>query len=59
MFPLAFVAYLPAAVLLNRTGELAVPAWLAWASPAVGGLLTFLAYRFWRWQSRYYTSSGH
>jgi ABC-2 type transport system permease protein len=59
LFPLAFVAYLPASVLLNRTGELTVPSWLAWGSPVVGGALLFLAYRFWSWQSRYYTSPGH
>jgi ABC-2 type transport system permease protein len=59
LFPHAFVAYLPASVLLNRTGELTVPSWLAWGSPVVGGALLFLAYRFWSWQSRYYTSPGH
>jgi ABC-2 type transport system permease protein len=59
LFPLAFVAYLPASVLLSRTGELAVPTWLAWSSPLVGGGLLFLAYRLWSWQSRYYTSPGH
>ena len=59
VFPLAFVAYLPASVLMGRAGELAVPAWLAWGSPAVGGLLLALAYGFWTWQSRSYSSSGH
>jgi len=59
VFPLAFVAYLPSTVLLDRTGELAVPAWLAWGSPMVGALLLTAAYWFWSRQSRHYTSSGH
>lgn len=59
VFPLAFVAYLPSTVLLGRTGELAVPVWLAWGSPVVGGLLLTSALLFWNRQSRYYTSSGH
>jgi len=44
---------------MDRTGELAVPAWLAWGSPVVGGGLLALAYVFWTAQSRHYTSSGH
>jgi len=59
VFPLAFVAYLPSTVLLDRTGELAVPAWLAWGSPVVGGVLLAGAYLFWSRQSRHYKSSGH
>lgn len=57
--PLAFVAYVPAAVLLGRTGELAVPAPVAYVAPVLGGVLIALAYRFWRYQSRFYSSSGH
>lgn len=57
--PLAFVAYLPAAVLLGRTGELAVPPVVAYLAPLLGGVLMVLAYRFWRYQSRFYVSSGH
>jgi ABC-2 type transport system permease protein len=57
--PLAFVAYLPAAVLLGRTGELAVPALVAYLAPLLGAVLIVLAYRFWRYQSRFYTSTGH
>lgn len=59
VMPLAFVAYLPAAVLLGRTGELSVPAPVAFLAPLLGGVLIVLAYRFWRSQSRYYASSGH
>ncbi|WP_310728624.1 ABC-2 family transporter protein [Streptomyces sp. N2A] len=59
LFPLAFVAYLPATMLLNREEELAVPSWLGWGAPAAGVLLMYAAYRFWVWQSRSYESSGH
>lgn len=59
VLPVAFVAYLPATVLLNRAGELAVPAWLAWCSPLIGAPLFALAYLFWTHQSRHYSSSGH
>lgn len=59
VMPLAFVAYLPAAVLLGRTGELSVPAPVAYLAPLLGGVLIVLAYKFWRYQSRFYTSSGH
>jgi ABC-2 type transport system permease protein len=35
VLPIAFVAYLPAAVLTGRVASTGVPAWLAYASPAV------------------------
>lgn len=57
--PLAFVAYLPATVLLGRTGELSVPEWLAYAAPAAGVALFAGAYKLWMHQTRNYTSSGH
>jgi ABC-2 type transport system permease protein len=59
VFPLAFIAYFPATVLLGRTDELAVPGWLAALSPAVGLLLLLAAYAFWRSQIRHYASTGH
>jgi ABC-2 type transport system permease protein len=40
VFPMAFIAYLPATMLLDRTDELPIPAWLAAVSPC-GGLLVF------------------
>ena len=39
-FPMAFIAYLPATVLLGRTDQLPIPAWLAAISPC-GGLIVF------------------
>ncbi|MFE2290537.1 ABC transporter permease [Streptomyces sp. NPDC059452] len=59
VFPLAFVAYLPATVLMDRGEELAVPEWLAWGAPGIGVVLMYAAYRFWERQSRHYESSGH
>ncbi|SDS36307.1 ABC transporter permease [Microlunatus soli] len=59
VFPLAFIAYFPASVLLGRTDELATPAWLALLAPAAGILTTITAYAFWRHQSRHYSSAGH
>ncbi len=36
LLPVAFVAYLPAAVLTGRVASTGVPEWLAYASPAAG-----------------------
>jgi ABC-2 type transport system permease protein len=57
--PIAFIAYLPATVLLGRTGELAVPPALAYLAPVVGAALFALAYSFWSSQLRHYQSAGH
>ncbi|GLF92630.1 ABC transporter permease [Streptomyces yaizuensis] len=56
--PVAFVAYVPASVLLDRTGDLPVPAVLAWAAPAIGFLWLYAAYRIWGRQMRHYQSTG-
>ena len=56
--PVAFVAYFPASALLNRTGELVVPAWIAWIAPALGVALFGVALGIWRKASRGYQSSG-
>lgn len=58
VLPVAFVAYLPATVLLDRTGDLSVAPWLAWGSPLAGPVLLFLAYLGWRRQIHHYTSTG-
>jgi ABC-2 type transport system permease protein len=58
VFPLAFIAYFPATVLLGRTEELIAPAWLAVFAPLVGALLMAAGYLFWRRQTRHYSSSG-
>lgn len=59
VIPLAFLAYFPASVLLDRTGELAVPPWIAALAPLAGAVLLGAGYVFWRHQTRHYSSSGH
>lgn len=56
--PVAFVAYFPASALLDRTGELVVPGWLAWIAPVVGVVVFGGALGIWRRASRGYQSSG-
>jgi ABC-2 type transport system permease protein len=56
--PVAFVAYLPASVILDRTGGLHVASWLGVAAPLVGVVLFTLAVRLWHRQSRHYQSAG-
>lgn len=59
VLPIAFVAYFPASVLLNKTDQLAVPAWLAMIAPLVGLCLFLIAVRIWRWQTANYQSAGN
>lgn len=56
--PLAFIAYVPAAVLLDATGQLTVPIALAYASPLVGAALFGGALLVWRGCINHYQSSG-
>jgi len=58
LVPVAFVAYIPSSVLLDRVGGLHVPAPVAWGAPVVGAIWFYAAYRLWRWQLRGYQSSG-
>lgn len=56
--PVAFIAFLPASVLLDREDGLAVSPWLAYCSPLVGVGLFVLAYQWWRREVRHYASAG-
>lgn len=56
--PLAFVAYLPATVVLGKTAELLVPVWFAAAAPLAGPLLLWAGWAFFMRQSRHYESPG-
>ena len=58
LLPVAFVAYLPAAVLTGRVASAGVPEWLAYASPAAGPLLYILARYAWYRSLRHYESVG-
>lgn len=56
--PVAFIAYLPAAVITGRTATTGVPHWLALGAP-VAGLLFFLAAKsLWYRSLRWYQSVG-
>lgn len=57
-FPLGFIAYLPATVLLGRAGEMPLPEAVAWLSPAAGWVLLPLALAFFRRMARHYQSPG-
>jgi viologen exporter family transport system permease protein len=59
VLPLAFAAYLPAAVLLHRTTDLFVPLWLGFAAPAIGIVLYLAAAALFHQQTRSYSSPGH
>ncbi|MET8004214.1 ABC transporter permease [Nonomuraea glycinis] len=59
VLPVAFVAFFPAAVLLEHDWEIGFSLWLPVMSPCVGIFLFILAYRFWIGQMRNYQSSGH
>ncbi|MGB3330412.1 MAG: ABC-2 family transporter protein [Thermomicrobiales bacterium] len=58
VIPVAFVAWVPAAVLLGRTGELPVPAWVAWCIPLLGGAMMAGAWWLFLRESRRYQSTG-
>jgi ABC-2 type transport system permease protein len=57
--PVAFVAYVPASVVLGRTSELAILPGLAYVAPLVGVVVFGLAYLLWRHELPQYQSSGH
>jgi ABC-2 type transport system permease protein len=58
VIPAAFLAWIPASVLLDRTGELPFPGWVAWCTPLAGPGLLALAYRIFTNELRHYQSSG-
>ncbi|GAA1559332.1 ABC transporter permease [Kribbella hippodromi] len=56
--PLAFVAWIPAAMITGRADSLWFPAWLGWLSPAAGVLCLAASIAFFNRQSRHYSSPG-
>ena len=56
--PLAFVAYLPAARLLDRPDPLGLPGGLAWAAPLVAGAAALVARAVWGSAIRHHRSTG-
>lgn len=59
IIPMAFMAWVPATVLLDRTAELPFPVWLAYLSPLVGFVLMTGAVWLFVTLSRQYQSAGH
>jgi ABC-2 type transport system permease protein len=56
--PLAFVAYFPAAYLLDKDQPAGLPSWLAFATPLVAGVSVVVARAVWRQAIRHYRSTG-
>lgn len=59
ILPYAFMGYLPATVLLNRTREISIPAIFAYLAPLAGVVCVVPAYWFFHRQIRHYQSAGH
>lgn len=59
LFPMAFIAFLPATVLLGRAHETPLPIWFSYLSPVVGIGLFALGYVFFTKMMRYYSSPGN
>ncbi|MCW2931336.1 MAG: hypothetical protein JWM19_2298 [Actinomycetia bacterium] len=56
--PVAFIGYLPAAVLTGRAGSTGVPEWLEYSAP-LAGLALYVASRYaWFLALRRYGSAG-
>lgn len=58
VFPVAFIAYLPAAVVTGHTSGTGLPLWLTAGSPVVGLLLFLATKRLWYTALRWYQSPG-
>lgn len=56
--PLAFVNYVPALAILDRTAARGWPAWAPWIAPLVGVLFLLLSLQVWRFGVRHYRSTG-
>lgn len=56
--PVAFIAWVPVAVILGRTEGLGVSGTMAWLAPAVGAVFFGLGYLVWRLMLRWYGSTG-
>ena len=59
ILPVAFIAWLPAAVILDRASGLGVSGTIAWLAPVVGALWFALGYQVWRRMLRTYASTGN
>lgn len=58
VFPLAFVAYVPASEIVGKPTPLGLPGWAVWASPAVALVAATVAAAVWRLAVRHHQSTG-
>ncbi|MDX2973842.1 ABC-2 family transporter protein [Kribbella solani] len=58
VFPMAFIAFLPASLLLGRTGDIPLPVWLIAAAPVAGPVVLALGYAFFIRMLPRYASPG-
>ena len=58
VFPLAFVAYLPASEILGKPTPLGLPDWTVWSSPLVAVVAAVVALAVWRTAIRHHQSTG-
>jgi ABC-2 type transport system permease protein len=58
VFPVAFIAYLPAAMVTGHTASTGLPLWLTAASPAIGLAFFLAAKAAWYRSLRWYSSIG-
>lgn len=57
IFPLAFINFYPATILLSKSGQL-LPGWVGWLAPFVGPFVFWLSYRLWKHGVNNYQSAG-
>ena len=58
VFPLAFVAYLPASRIVGKPTPLGLPDWTVWSSPVVALLAALVARAVWQLAVRHHRSTG-
>lgn len=56
--PAAFIAYLPAVVILDLPGATLLPAWLGWLTPLMAVVAWTVALVLWRVGTRHYQGAG-
>ena len=57
VFPLSFINFYPATILLSKGGQL-FPGWIGWLAPLIGPLTFLVAYKVWMYGVDRYQSAG-
>jgi ABC-2 type transport system permease protein len=58
VFPLAFVAYVPASEIVGKPTPLGLPDWTVWSPPVVALAAALVALAIWRTAIRHHQSTG-